>query len=115
MVDGILSLVSGDPRKDRDELGKRPLRNRDRKLLEGGDEARTPLRHLYRQGNDLAIYQVCRNFFAAAGEAFWDERNERSFIGKTVGVQALFDVLRQTLGQGRIEITGARKGTFLEM
>ena len=115
VVDGILSLVSANPRKDRDDLAKRPMRSRDRKLLDSGRAERTPLRELYRRGNDLAIYQVCRNFFAASREAFWDKRDGRSFIGKTVGVQALFDVLRQTLGEGRIDIADARKRVFLNM
>ena len=46
---------------------------------------------------------------------FWDEQEERAFIGKTVGVQALFDVLRLLLGQGHIEIEGARKKAFLDL
>ena len=115
VVDGILSLVSKDPKRDRDELAKKPMRSRNRKLLGEGGADKTPLRELYRVGNDLAIYQVCRNFFAAAKEVFWDDSDERSFIGKTVGVQALFDVLRQTLSQKRIKIEDARKGAFMDI
>ena len=115
VVDGILSLVSTNPKKDRDLLARRVMRSRDRNLLEAGDEIRTPLRGLYRQGNDLAIYQVCRNYFAAAKEAFWIEQDERSYIGKTVGVQALFDVLRLLLGESRIEMAGAKKNAFLDV
>ena len=55
------------------------------------------------------------NFFAATKEAFWNEQDERSYIGKTVGVQALFDVLRLLLSQNHVDISGARKRTFLKV
>ena len=98
VVDGILSLVSSNPKRDRDHLAKRRLKERERAVLEVGDRSRTPLRTYYRGENDLAIYQVCRNFFAAARSALWRDQEEGSYIGKTVGVQASFDVLRSLLG-----------------
>lgn len=115
VVDGLLSLVSSNPKRDRDLLARRAMRNRDREVLDEGDERRTPLRGFYRSGNDLAIYQVCRNFFSAAKETFWDEQDKRSFIGKTVGVQALFEVLRLELGEGRVKTVDARRKAFLDV
>ena len=115
VVDGILSLVSSNPKKDRDLLANRKLKNRRRAVLEEGDSSRTPLRSNYRDENDLAIYQVCSNFFAAARSAFWSEQDERSYIGKTVGVQALFDVLRVLLVERRVGIAGAHTEAFLRL
>ena len=112
VVDGILSLVSANPKKDRDMLARKKMEDRDRRRLEDGDQGRTPLRSLYRQGNDLGIFQVCRNFFAAAKETLWDSQEERSYIGKTVGVQALFDLLRLLLGEQWVAIGDARQTTF---
>ena len=112
VVDGILSMVTSNPRKDRDLLARRQLKDRQRSVLEAGDTSRTPLRPQYRDENDLAIFQVCRNFFAAASSVFWRDQQERSYIGKTVGVQALFDVLRVLLGEGRVEVALARPELF---
>ena len=115
VVDGILSLISTSPKKDRDLLATKKIKQRDRRLLEAGNEARTPLRGLYREGNDLGIFQVCVNFFSAAKETFWDRQEDRSYIGKTVGVQALFDMLRLLFIDRHVEIAGARRQAFLDV
>lgn len=115
VVDGILSLVTTNPKRDRDFLAMRKIKERNRESLDEGDGRRTPLRSLYREGNDLGIFQVCRNFFGAAKQLFWDQQDERSYIGKTVGVQALFDLLGLLLGERRIELTDARKRAFVEV
>ena len=54
----------------------------------------SPLRHLYVDGNDLLIYKIVLNYVEAADRVFWERAEESSFILKSVGVQALFDILR---------------------
>ena len=55
----------------------------------------TPLRELYLGGNDKAIYTLARNYFTAVDSVLWKNAPAGSYIHKTVGVQALFDVLRK--------------------
>ncbi|MDP2057295.1 MAG: hypothetical protein Q8K35_06010, partial [Thiobacillus sp.] len=56
-----------------------------------------PLRTLYIQGNDKAIYDLLCNYFAAVRFTVWSTAGKGSYLRKTVGVQALFDVLRELL------------------
>jgi len=96
IVDGILSLISASPKKDRDAMHKFYVgKGRVRKDLKE-DETR-PLRHYYLKGNDAAIYSIVNNYFMAVDDLMWAGASEGSYIKKTVGVQALFDVLRMLL------------------
>jgi DNA phosphorothioation-associated DGQHR protein 1 len=92
VVDGLLSLFSKAPRVDRDTIGQKPRGRRTRKLLMNDG---TPLRELYLASNDKAIYTLTRNYFAAVDSILWKNAPAGSYIHKTVGVQALFDVLRK--------------------
>ncbi len=95
IVDGILRLYSAKPQADRDFMHQRALRQgRSRKVLV---EDGSPLRGLYLSGNDTAIYTSVVNFFKAADRALWARASERSYIRKTVGIQALFDTMRAIL------------------
>ena len=93
IVEGLLRLFSSNPKRDRDfihlkEIGK----GRQRKIL-AKIKDNSPLRQYYLEGNDLLIYTMTENYFNAVNGILW-QQNERSFIRKTVGIQALFDVLR---------------------
>lgn len=92
IVDGILRLISSDPKKDRDIMhAKRVGFGRKRKMLAMD---RTPLRELYLEANDLMIFTIIKNFFSAVNDSFWNGTNVSSYIKKTIGIQALFDILR---------------------
>jgi NAD-dependent oxidoreductase involved in siderophore biosynthesis len=52
------------------------------------------MRELYIAGNDLLIYTAVRNFFKAVHEVFWCIQDDPGFIRKTVGIQALFSILK---------------------
>ncbi|MBI4937547.1 MAG: DGQHR domain-containing protein [Nitrosomonadales bacterium] len=95
VVDGILRLISKNPKEDRN-LVRRP----ENKGL--GRDALTPikgvpLRALYVQNNDKAIYDLLCNYFLAVRSAVWATAGKGSYLRKTVGVQALFDVLKELL------------------
>jgi DNA phosphorothioation-associated DGQHR protein 1 len=94
VVEGILSLISSKPPADRDDLHAVDIKARDRKLLASDS---SPLRDEYRNGADEVILGIIRSFFQKAQTALWDGANEKSYIYKTIGVSALFDVLRYLL------------------
>lgn len=97
VVDGILKLFSGNPKRDSNRMASssRPHRG----LLEVGRD-KSPLRAMYiAGGEDEVIYRIVRNYLEACDRVFWDAAPARSFITRTVGVQALLDVLRHIIGR----------------
>ena len=95
VVEGLLRLFSSNPKRDRDLMhGKEVGKGRERSLLATEQlQDKTPLRKYYLESNDLLIFTLVKNYFNAVSEHLWKE-NGGSYIRKTVGVQALFDVLR---------------------
>lgn len=94
IVEGIAKLISKNPKRDGIFILDTP---------NGGPHSRTalksisdtsPLRELYLQVNDQIIYLAVLNFFLAAEEIFWTRAVRNSFITKTIGIQALFDILK---------------------
>ncbi|RMQ35843.1 hypothetical protein ALQ05_200090 [Pseudomonas amygdali pv. mori] len=55
------------------------------------------MRDLYLQGNDALIYKVVNNYLTACDAVFWSVATDESFITRTIGVQALLDLLRLTV------------------
>lgn len=95
VVDGILSLISKNPKDDRYTM-RRP-ENLDIGRLSLADSKDLPLRKFYLSGNDLAIMEVVTNYFTAVSEQIWDKAGADSYLIKTVGIQAQFDVLKKIL------------------
>lgn len=94
IVDGILKLISKNPKKDRTDLMQLSVAKRDRQsLLDDG----SPLRFMYREGYDEAIYEIIKNYFSVIEVYFWNKPDADPYISKTVGIQALFDVLAKLL------------------
>lgn len=91
IVDGIMRLISKKPQNDRNIMF-RDGRRRSRSALQNDG---APLREIYLAGNDLLIYTIVRNFFSAVDRTFWRKIPDgaQSYIFRTVGIQALFDVL----------------------
>lgn len=101
IVDGILKLISKKPKEDRYEI-RRP------ENIAVGREAlpkntALPLRSFYLANNDKAIYNILFNYFYAVGQTVWKTSQPGSYLKKTVGVQALFDLLQYLLD--KLEIT----------
>ncbi|WP_185036793.1 DGQHR domain-containing protein [Pseudomonas fluorescens] len=92
IVEGILRLISSNPKRDANFMltGKKSPRQ---ELLEYRKD-KSPLRDLYLQGNDALIYRIVSNYLAACDDVFWSSATAESFITRTVGVQALLDILR---------------------
>lgn len=93
VVEGIMRLFTSNPKKDTNDLldGKR----KQRAALEEMRKDKSPLRSAYLDTQDKVIYTMTLNFLLASDQVFWSRALPGSFITKTVGVQALFDILRK--------------------
>jgi DNA phosphorothioation-associated DGQHR protein 1 len=91
-VDGLIKLISSNPTKDSNALYD--VSRRERPSLRPGRRDASPLRELYLDTNDELLFTIVRNYFHACEELFWHDAPRNSFITRTVGVQALFDILR---------------------
>ncbi|AUL49004.1 DNA phosphorothioation-associated DGQHR protein 1 [Bordetella trematum] len=92
VVEGIMRLFSSNPKKDINNL----LDTKQRRRLDI-DQMRTdrsPLRQAYINSEDIVIYKMTINFLIACENLFWKNAPSDSFITRTTGVQALFDILR---------------------
>jgi DNA phosphorothioation-associated DGQHR protein 1 len=97
VVEAILRLYSGNPKRDSNRMAAESRARRS--VLDIGRD-KSPLRPLYIAANqDEVIYRIVRNYLDACEDVFWSKAPERSFIVRTVGVQALFDVLRRIIAQ----------------
>lgn len=96
IVDSIVKLISSNPKNDLNKL--RQLHKKERKREELEQNLKIPLRKYYLNYNDLLIYKVILNYFIAVNELLFNiEGDKTSFIRKTVGIQALFEVLKEIL------------------
>jgi DNA phosphorothioation-associated DGQHR protein 1 len=91
VVEGIVRLISSNPKKD--SLVMLPA-NESRSILRNSRVDNSPLRSLYLEVRDAVLYKLVFNFFVACEQVLWQKAARDSFIVKTVGIQALFDVLR---------------------
>lgn len=94
IVDGIMKLITNNPKRDSNVLNGVIVEKRNRNLLSADS---TPLRQFYLNKNDRFIYLTVLNFFNSASEILFANTSNGSFIKKTVGIQALFGVLRTLL------------------
>lgn len=95
IVEGIIRLISSNSKRDRDELLKYLMSSRKRSVLKGFKD-NSPLRALYLEEKDLVIEKTISNFFVAINKLGLF-KDEKSIIRKTVGVQALFEILKEIL------------------
>lgn len=101
-IDGVLSLISRNPRSDRYEINAVNSKSKDKgrkRLLSESNKDISPLRETYINGNDRAIEQVLLMFFKTVDKHFWTQEciNAHTVLVKTIGVSALFQFLRNKL------------------
>lgn len=96
VVEGIMRLFTTNPKRDTNYLMLSEGNKRSALRTEGRKD-KSPLRDFYLDGNDALIYEAVKNFLAACEKLFWSKAAPGSFIVKTVGIQALFDVLRKRI------------------
>lgn len=97
IVDGILSLISSNPKRDRVIMGQKHIfKGRHRNLLNEIKD-NSPLRISFLKMNDDIIFNIIFDFFNSVNTILWDSVLDRSYINKTVGIQALFELLKKIL------------------
>lgn len=97
VVDGITSLISTNPKRDRVLMQhKNWLSGRSRDLISNIKDP-SPLRLLFLNLYDQKIYDIITDYFKVVDEYYWQKAPKNSYIIKTVGIQALFDVLKGIL------------------
>ncbi|MDV2356717.1 DGQHR domain-containing protein [Vibrio cholerae] len=110
IVDGILKQISSNPKSDRDTLLN--YKNKlGRKGLNDGTE-NTPLRKHYINGSDEYVEAVVFDFLEALENKLWGAQSANSYLLKTIGFQASFDLLRQYLKKNKGEFD---KFEFMEV
>lgn len=112
IVDGILRLFSTNPKRDTNLM--RSIDASPRTVLQQGPKDRSPLRDIFISGNDTLIHKLVENYVIACHMIFWAKASPESYIRKTVGVQALFDILRK-ISATAIQNKDARVAHFEEV
>jgi DNA phosphorothioation-associated DGQHR protein 1 len=92
IVEGILRLISSNPKRDTSAL-LTPTPKQRKELWQGRRSDKSPLRDMYIECNDQVIYLIVKNYLIAVEDTFWSKAKPESFIIKTVGIQALLDIL----------------------
>lgn len=102
MVEGITKLISSNPQRDRDELVKKRsiFQDKSRKVLVGIPD-KSVLRDLYLNTADHQLYSILYNYFDSINTILWSKAHSGSIINKTIGISALFDVLKSLLENDR--------------
>ena len=102
VVEGILSLISKNPKEDRNKLYQHSSFGRSRKKVLSVGNTPPPFREMFiSEERDIVIYKTILNFWNAVNEVFWKNisADSSSSIRKTAGIQALFRVLKELLPQ----------------
>lgn len=94
VVEGIMRLITSNPKRDDYQLRSENTKLKREELARLRAD-KSPLRAAYLACQDKIIYMMVFNYLAACKKVFWDNAPSGSFIVKTVGIQALFDVLRR--------------------
>ena len=98
-VDGVLSLITKAPKTDRYIINNSFLGGSLSRKRLNTETDNSPLRGFYIEGNDLAIEQILKEFFNRVNTIFWTKElvSKNIVLIKTVGISALFDVLKNIL------------------
>lgn len=97
VVDGICGLISSNPKRDRVIMQqKQMLTGRNREMLVKIKDY-SPLRTLFLKNQDKTIYDTIIIYFKIVDEQLFKNISSKSYINKTVGIQALFDILKLIL------------------
>lgn len=103
IVDGILSLISSKPKRDRVEMAQEKIfGGRSRSMVDSYKDS-APLRKWYLQNQDDQLYETVKKYFDEVNTSLWQLAPSESYIIKTVGVLALFDLLKRILQENANE------------
>lgn len=112
VVEGIMRLFTSNPKKDTTRMLENTRKSRkDLANLRNNDHS--PMRDLYLNSQDVILYKTVLNYLIVCKKLFWAKATNDSFIIKTIGIQALFDVLRSLAGEAS-ELKNVSKAFFEE-
>lgn len=95
IIDGIMALITANPKDDRETLYSKKIgEGRTRELLQD-KRSNSPLRDLYLTNKDRTIYDIIHNYFVAVDTTLWQDKSANYVFKRTLGVQALFDFLKE--------------------
>ncbi|KRT17775.1 hypothetical protein ASU31_00305 [Pedobacter ginsenosidimutans] len=97
IVDGILGLITSNAKRDRVEMAQENIWGKRSRSMVSNIRDKSPLRIQYLDRDDDYIFKIIFNYLSAIKETLWKTYDPKSYIFKTVGVQALFDVLKRIL------------------
>lgn len=90
IIDGILSLITINPKHDRELMHRKTIEEgRSRKLV-SNESVNSPLRELYINNKDKTLYDIVISYFSALKKTLW----KYDVFRKTLGVHACFDFLK---------------------
>ncbi len=95
VIDGILSLITNNPKLDRETMYKCILKNRTRDLI-SPNKAHGPLRMLFIENKDKTLFNIIQDYFIAIKNNLW----VYPVFQKTLGVHACFDILKEVIKSG---------------
>lgn len=104
IVEGITRLISTNPTADRYVLHKKKLMRNKRDVLKK-NKSQAPLRDEYIKNHDSQLYDLIDGYFNFWNEFAW-QNQPTSFMHKTIGIQALFDVLRELTKIYKLNVQG---------
>lgn len=97
IVDGICGLISSNAKRDRIVMQQKSfLSGRTREMISGIRDT-SPMRNLFLSYQDKTIYDTIIKYLEQVQKHFWTNAPSNSYIVKTVGIQALFDILKLIL------------------
>lgn len=104
MAEGILSLISSNPKRDRDIISatKNSIFKKKNRQIVSDQKDSTSLRKLYLECRDQEIYDILVAYFFVVDRKLWRCADENSVIKKTIGILALFDLLKNIIKQNGI-------------
>ncbi|MDN3548922.1 DGQHR domain-containing protein [Mucilaginibacter aquaedulcis] len=94
IVDGILLLLSANPKRDRIDMQQKSVFSGRKREMISKTKDFSPLRIFFLAGKDQVIYDTVLNYFKAVDTRLWQKANQKSYIFRTVGIQASFDILK---------------------
>lgn len=104
VVDGICSLITSNPKRDRILMQQQSIfSGRNRSLVKDIKDI-SPLRNFFLSLKDQTLYNIIISYFTSVDNLLWSKASEKSYINKTVGVQACFDILKLILIKEKSEV-----------
>lgn len=102
-IAGVTSLITGNAKADRYEIGKRKLLGNSTRLDLKPNE-KYPLRSYYLVGNDLAIKMVIERYFESMSKYLWKGKDNDDIIFRAIGITAQFDFLKELLVNNKVKL-----------